>query len=90
MPDLAFAKVGEAIAAYERTPALQPFSSRYDQFIQGKARLNARESNGLKIFMDPTKGNCASCHAMNTNSANPRDSMFSNWAHYNLGIPRNT
>lgn len=89
-PDAAFAKVGEAIAAFERTPALQAFSSKYDQVIQGRAQFSAREANGMKVFMDPNKGNCASCHLMNPNSSNPRDSMFSDWAHYNTGIPRNS
>ncbi|NBO56424.1 MAG: hypothetical protein EBU84_17940 [Actinobacteria bacterium] len=64
-PDAAFAKVGEAIAAFERTPALQAFSSKYDQVIQGRAQFSAREANGMKVFMDPNKGNCASCHLMN-------------------------
>ncbi|NBQ87808.1 MAG: cytochrome-c peroxidase [Betaproteobacteria bacterium] len=88
-PDAAFAKVGEAIAAFEKTPALQPFSSKYDQVIQGKAQFSAREANGMRVFMDPAKGNCASCHVMNPKSPNPRDSMFSDWAHYNTGVPRN-
>lgn len=88
-PDAAFAKVGEAIAAFEKTPALQPFTSKYDQVIQGRAQLTAREANGMRVFMDPARGNCASCHTMNPNSPNPRDSLFSDWAHYNTGVPRN-
>lgn len=88
-PDLAFRKIGEAIAAFERTPELQAFSSKYDGFIQGKVQLTSSEANGLKVFMDPGKGNCASCHLMNPNSPNPRDSLFSDWTHYNTGIPRN-
>ena len=88
-PEAAFTKVGLAVAAYERTMELQPFNSRYDQFIQSKGSLSPQELNGMKVFMDPNKGNCASCHLMNPSSSNPRDSLFSDWAHYNLGIPRN-
>ena len=88
-PTLAFQKVGEAVAAYERTAELQPFTSKYDQFIQGKASLTPQEANGMKVFMDPNKGNCASCHTMNPQSANPRDSLFTDFSHYALGVPRN-
>ena len=88
-PELAFQKIGEAIAAFESSTAMQSFSSKYDQFIQGKVALSAEESRGMKLFMDPAKGNCASCHLMNPASKNPRDSLFTDFAHYATGIPRN-
>ena len=88
-PNLAFQKIGVAIAAFERTSALQPFSSKYDQYIQGKAKFTPQESNGMKLFMDVNKGNCASCHLMNPNSAKPSDSLFTDFAFYATGIPRN-
>lgn len=88
-PNLAFQKIGVAIAAFERTSALQPFSSKYDQYIQGKAKFTPQEANGMKLFMDVNKGNCASCHLMNPNSAKPSDSLFTDFAFYATGIPRN-
>lgn len=88
-PDLAFRRIGDAIAAFERTRAMQPFSSKYDAYIQGRAVLTGSEANGMRLFMDAAKGNCASCHVMNPTSPKPQDSMFSDWAHYNIGIPRN-
>ena len=88
-PNLAFQKIGVAIAAFERSAALQPFSSKYDQFIQGKAKFTPQESNGMKVFMDVNKGNCASCHLMNPNSSKPSDSLFTDFAFYATGIPRN-
>ena len=88
-PTVAFQKIGLAIAAFERSAALQPFSSKYDQFIQGKAKFTPQESNGMKVFMDVNKGNCASCHLMNPNSSKPSDSLFTDFAFYATGIPRN-
>jgi cytochrome c peroxidase len=88
-PTLAFQKIGVAIAAFEKTSALQPFSSKYDQFIQGKTKFTSQESNGMKVFMDVNKGNCASCHLMNPNSSKPSDSLFTDFAFYATGIPRN-
>jgi cytochrome c peroxidase len=44
----------------------------------------------MKVFMDSGKGNCASCHLMNPNSPKPSDSLFTDFAFYATGVPRNT
>lgn len=88
-PSLAFTRVGEALAAFEATKAFQSFSSRYDDYIAGRVKLTPAEDNGLKVFMDPAKGNCASCHTMNPQSTKPTDNLFTDFAHYATGIPRN-
>ena len=69
-PDIAYQKIGVAIAAFESKSELQSFSSKYDSFVQGKTTLSASESRGMKLFMDPNRGNCASCHTMNPESKN--------------------
>ena len=85
----AFARVGEAIAAFEATTAFQAFSSRYDAYIRGDIKFTPAESSGMKLFMDAGKGNCASCHLMNPASSKPKDNLFTDFAHYATGIPRN-
>jgi len=89
-PELAFQKVGIAIAAFESREDPLRFSSKYDHFVQGKARLSPNEERGMKIFMDPERGNCAVCHTMNPKSKDPRDSLFTDFAFYAEGIPRNS
>jgi cytochrome c peroxidase len=86
--DVAFTQIGVAIEAFERS-ALQPFSSRYDAFVRGQARLSAAEARGMALFMDPAKGNCAACHLMNPSSGKPEDSLFSEFTYYATGVPRN-
>ena len=88
-PNLAFQKLGVAIAAFESSAQLQPFSSKFDAFVQGKTALTATESRGMKLFQDPLRANCASCHTMNPASRNPQDSLFADFAFYATGIPRN-
>lgn len=85
----AYLHVAEAIAAFETTSKLQPFSSRYDQFVAGKASLTPAETSGMNLFMDPKKGNCASCHTMNPKASGPTDNLFTDFGHYATGIPRN-
>ena len=88
-PTLAFTRVGEALAAFESTTRFQAFSSRYDDYIAGRVKFTPAEDKGLKVFMDPVKGNCASCHSMNPKSVKPADNLFTDFAHYATGIPRN-
>lgn len=85
----AFERVAEAIAAHEATNKFQSFSSRYDQFVAGKAQLTSTETSGMNLFMDAKKGNCASCHTMNPKASGPTDNLFTDFGHYASGIPRN-
>ncbi len=43
--DLAYDKIARAIAAYERSKAVQQFNSRFDQ-----ERLSDQERNGMALF----------------------------------------
>jgi cytochrome c peroxidase len=61
-PDKAFERIAEAIAAWERTPVFSPFSSKYDAWLAGRARLTPQERRGLALFEREDKGNCAACH----------------------------
>ena len=86
--DQAFEKIGVAIEAFERA-RLQPFSSKYDAMVRGKATLSSTEQRGMDLFMDPKGANCAGCHLMNPKSGKPEDSLFSEFSYYASGIPRN-
>jgi cytochrome c peroxidase len=85
--DTGFAHVTEALAAYERTSELAPFSSKYDGYLAGKETLTAQEQHGLAIFEDPKRGNCASCHPSRP-SADGTPPLFTDFSYANLGIPR--
>ncbi len=86
--DTALARMGDALAAFEReNPDFAPFSSKYDAWQNGQAQLTAQELNGLRLFNDPSKGNCAACHPSTSTSATPP--MFTDFSYDNLGIPRN-
>lgn len=88
--DAAFAQIGTAIAAFERSTTLQSFSSKYDAFVRGAVALTPAEARGLALFQSPDKGNCAACHTMNPASTRPQDNQFTDFSYYATGIPRNT
>src|SRR5207249_3887045 len=84
----AYGFIAQAIAAFERRPQLQPFSSKYDAFLAGSATLTPAEERGRKLFEDEKKGNCAACHPSQAgdDGAPP---MFTDFTYDNLGLPKN-
>lgn len=89
-PDRALKALGEALAAYLQSDELSPFDSRFDAWLRGRHdALNAQELRGLALFRNPDRGNCASCHTVNVNSANPVRSLFTDFGYEALGVPRN-
>jgi len=86
--DAAYDRVAEAIAAYERSPALSFFSSKYDAWLAGRVALTAQEQSGLTIFERPDKGNCAACHPSRP-SADGTPPLFTTFKYENIGTPKN-
>lgn len=82
-------RMAQAIAAFERTPALSPFNSRFDQYLRGEATLTTQELEGMALFVRADKGNCAACHVM-TRSESGEPPVFTDFSYDNLGVPRNT
>ena len=78
-----------AIGRFEiEDPSFHPFTSKYDAWLEGKARLTPAEQRGLALFNDPQKGNCAACHL----SRPTRDGLpplFTDTQYEALGVPRN-
>ena len=87
-PSAALHAIGAALQAYQlEDPAFRPFTSKYDYALKGQAQLSSQEANGLKLFNDPAKGNCAACHASNPDGGVA--ALFTDFSYSNLGVPRN-
>jgi cytochrome c peroxidase len=84
--------VDVAAAALERfeleDASFHPYNSRFDQYLRGTEALSADELEGLRLFVDPTKGNCAACHAATTGPGG-RAPTFTDYSFHALGVPRN-
>ena len=88
-PDATLAAVGKALEAFLTADEMAPFSSRYDDFIRGRATLTAQEMEGLRLFKDPAKGGCLGCHVFNEKVRDPVASMFTDYGYEAVAIPRN-
>lgn len=83
-PDSVYKYLTQAIAAYERSREVNPFSSKFDAYLAGKCTLTETELRGMDLFKN--KGMCAECHVM---EADPRAGkiLFTDHTYDNLGIP---
>lgn len=86
--DPAYERIAAALAAFERGPELQPFSSKYDAWLAGRAKLTKQELRGLKLYEDEKKGNCAACHP-SQRGPKGEPPLFTDFTYDNLGVPRN-
>ena len=71
-------RIGRSISAYERSAEVNPFTSRYDFYLAGKAKFTGQEERGLKLFEG--KGKCSACHPA---------PLFTDFTYDNLGVPKN-
>jgi cytochrome c peroxidase len=88
-PSMLFSEAMSALSRYQiEATSFHRFDSKYDHWLEGKARLSHAEMRGLRLFNDPAKGNCAGCHL----SQPTRDGLpplFTDTEYEALGVPRN-
>jgi cytochrome c peroxidase len=86
------AAYSDALLALERfeleDASFHPYSSKYDDYLDGKIRLSAQEQHGLALFDDLRGGNCASCH-LDRKGADGSHPIFTDYQFEALGVPRN-
>jgi cytochrome c peroxidase len=88
-PAKAYAQALIAIERFElEDPSFHPYNSKYDDYLDGKARLTDQEKRGLALFDDPRRGNCASCH-LDNKGADGSHPLFTDYQFEALGVPRN-
>jgi len=78
-----------ALEVFQESPTeFYPYNSKYDAFLRQQAQLSKQELNGLRLFNDPAKGNCASCHISEI-SASGAFPQFTDYGLIAIGVPRN-
>jgi cytochrome c peroxidase len=88
-PVKAYARALEALERFElEDSSFHPYSSKYDDYLDGKVELSEQERRGLALFDDPKRGNCASCH-VDRKGADGSHPLFTDYEFEALGVPRN-
>jgi cytochrome c peroxidase len=78
-----------AVSRYQiEEPSFHPYTSKYDYWLEGRARMSEAEMRGLRLFNDPEKANCAGCHGSQP-SREGLPPRFTDTQYEALGAPRN-
>jgi cytochrome c peroxidase len=79
---MAYGNIGLSIAAYEDSPKVNAFTSKFDHTKKGKVKLSKQEQRGFALFKG--KGKCRLCHI-----SNGKQPLFTDFTFDNLGVPQN-
>jgi cytochrome c peroxidase len=77
-----------AIAAFERSAQVSPFTSKYDYYLKGQVLLSEQEMRGLTLFNDTIKAKCINCHPSTFDNAYELP-LFTDFSYDNIGVPHN-
>lgn len=81
-----YEKIARSISAYEQSEEVNPFTSKYDYYLEGLAELTEQEAWGLELFEG--KAMCALCHISEVGE-DGMPPLFTDFTYDNLGIPKN-
>jgi cytochrome c peroxidase len=84
--DQNYGRIGLSIAAYEASPEVNQFTSKFDYYLMGMADLTKQEKKGFHLFK--SKGKCANCHVLDS-GPNGEPPLFTDFTFDNLGVPKN-
>jgi cytochrome c peroxidase len=88
-PSLLISEAMFAVGRYQiEDQSFHAFTSKYDYWLEGKARLTHAELHGLQLFNDKDKANCAGCH-LSQPSRDGLPPVFTDTQYEALGVPRN-
>ena len=82
--DRVYDDFGLAAAAYEASPEVSPFTSKYDYVQAGNEQFTPQEARGYALFRG--KAGCNQCHRDGGPGEEP---LFTDFTASNLGVPRN-
>lgn len=82
--DRVYDDFGLAVSAYEFSPEVSPFTSKFDYVQAGNAQFTREEAIGYQLFRG--KARCNECHRDGGPGEEP---LFTDFTASNLGVPRN-
>jgi len=90
--------LAQAVAAWEATSEVSPFSSQYDAWVAGKFQFNPSQLDGIQLATGSTTGRpggpahksaqCFQCHSIPAVAGAGPD-LWTSFAYANTGVPKN-
>jgi cytochrome c peroxidase len=79
---LEYDRIARSISAFEASPAVTAFSSKFDAWLRGEAAFTMQERMGFMLFQGPAR--CDVCHSL----VGPQP-VLTDFGYHNLGTPAN-
>lgn len=85
----AYNNIAHAIAAFERSPEMNRFDSKFDCYLQDADQypLTPEEKLGLDVF-NSSEARCAECHTIDPRPPSGKV-LLTNFQYFNIGVPKN-
>ena len=77
----------DALEAFQRSAEVNPFSSKFDAYLRGEVMLDPLEAEGMALFKDTARAQCANCHTIDPDPVHGRV-LFTDHTYDNIGVPR--
>jgi cytochrome c peroxidase len=83
---VSYKNFARAVAAFERSPEVSPYDSKFDYVVAGLDEFTPQEAWGFEIFNG--KGLCFLCHPSEALDEDT-PAQFTDFTYDNLGVPKN-
>ncbi|MBV9182020.1 MAG: hypothetical protein JO356_11980, partial [Acidobacteria bacterium] len=80
-----FDQFGEAVATFESSTDVNPFTSKYDYVLAGKAEFTPEEKAGYELF----RSSASHCNECDRDAGPGEEPLFTDFRASNLGVPKN-
>lgn len=80
-----FDQIAQAIAAFEGSSEVNPFSAKFDYVMAGKVEFTPDEMAGYGLF----RANATQCNECHRDGGPGEEPLFTDFTASNLGLPRN-
>jgi cytochrome c peroxidase len=81
-----YERIARSISAYEKSSEVNPFTSKFDYYLQEQVALTDQEAWGLELFEG--KAMCSACH-LSEPGPDDEPPLFTDFTYDNLGVPKN-
>jgi len=84
--ETAYDRIALSLLAFQSSKMVNTYSSKFDAYLAGKAKLTIKEELGKQLFEG--RGGCAVCHVLDPGPSG-ETALFTDFTYDNLGVPRN-
>jgi cytochrome c peroxidase len=78
--------VADALMKFQTSEEVNPFTSKFDYYLQGRASFTLEEKKGFALFQG--KALCSQCHVTEPDPVQ-RKVLFTDFTYDNIGVPKN-